>query len=187
MPKSKDDLTLKQQVFVDLVREQRAKGPENITDAAMVAFDVASRKNAKSMAHRLNRKPHIRELIEAEGSEVLPPRSILETIRSAMDADRPDLVTRDGQVIPGGPDHRIRLKAADIALKVLDGYPTKQEKPKEQHLHIHQTVLKELSEMPYDDLVGLIHTEAAVGDIIDTSLLDESEASQEEEEQPDQS
>ena len=185
MAKTKDDLTLKQQVFVDLVRQQRTQGPENITDAALAAFDTSSRKNAKTLAHRINRQPHIREMIEAEGPEILPSRSILETIRSAMDADRPDLVTRDGQIISGGPDHQVRLKAADIALKVLDGYPTKKEKPKEQHLHIHQTVLKELSDLPYEDLVGLIHAEAAVGDILDASLLDESEAHLEE--PPDQS
>ena len=68
----------------------------------------------------------------------------------------------------GVPNHGVRLRSADMILKLAGAYPRDKEISHDRdhrHLHIHQTVMKELSELPYDELVALIHREALMGEL----------------------
>jgi len=115
--------------------------------------------SAPSQAVRLNMaKPSIREAVDSLMDETgCDTKTTLQVIGNAMQADKPDFITRDGDVIEGGPDHRIRLDAAEKSLKLKGAYPKTEEKAQ---LHLHAHMVKELAEEhSFEELTHMMQIE----------------------------
>lgn len=64
------------------------------------------------------------------------PESIGKTLREAREAIRTEL-SRDGIPVDLGPDHRSRIQASDVLLKLMGGYP----KPGELELNAQNVLV----------------------------------------------
>ena len=153
--------TLKQRRFILAY----VKNGGNRTQAALEAYDTTYA-TARVIGCENLTKPNIKREIDRLTEAVsLSTRDCLRAIRDAFYATDKN----------GYPDHRTRLKAAVLAIKIRGGYPEKQVSHDHRHSHIHQTVMKELSEMPYDELVSLIHEETARGEILELEAEEDEE------------
>ena len=120
-------LTPKQRHFI----QAYVQNGGNATQAAWVAYDTEDYYTAKSIGCENLTKPYIRAEIDRLMEAVeLSTKDLLRAIKDALDAtDKNDY-----------PDHRLRLKAVVLALKLKGAYPrnrqTHQHQPQQ---HIHQT------------------------------------------------
>ena len=119
--------TLKQRRFIKAYVENGG----NATQAAWVAYDTEDYDTAKSIGCENLTKPYIRQEIDRLMEAVeLSTKDSLRAIKDAFSAT--DKSNR--------PDHRMRLKAAGLQLKLRGAYPQNRQthQPQPQQ-HIHQT------------------------------------------------
>jgi len=121
-------LTLKQRHFV----KAYVQNGGNATQAAWVAYDTEDYYTAKSIGCENLTKPYISEEIDRLMEAVeLSTKDSLRAIKDAFSAtDKNDY-----------PDHRMRLKAAVMLLKLKGAYPRDRQTPHQQQpqQHIHET------------------------------------------------
>ena len=139
--------TLKQQRFI---AEYVANGGNGV-QAALIAYETNDYNTANQIARDNLQKPTIQREIAKRAEKVgLNVEDALRTVKEGMDAE-------DSK---GNPQWGARLRASDMTLKLVGAYPKDKEVSHDhRHSHIHQTVIKELSEMPYDELVQMIEEE----------------------------
>jgi len=116
------------------VKEYVANGG-NGTKAALAVYDSGSRQNAYTISEYNLASVPVRRLIEEEMKRMgLTAADALRPIKEALEAKRVDKEGGETAL----PDHPTRLKAADMALNLMDAYPKKDEDaPKESHWHQH--------------------------------------------------
>jgi len=123
-------LTLKQLKFIQIYIETG-----NATKAAMTAYRCKNENVAGVFGSENLRKPKIACEIEKYRKEGgLSIQKAINAINDAYDAEK-----------KGGPDHNVRLRSADMTLKLADAYP-KNKEVSHRHAHLHQTMINELSE-----------------------------------------
>jgi len=122
----------------------------NATQAALQAYDCSSPSVARAVGCEVLAKPYVREEIQQVMDRVgLQTEDAVKTIKDALDADCQTIVVlgQDGTILSSAaqPDHKVRLKAADMTLKLADAYPREKEGPKQAqlHQHLHVRVLPE--------------------------------------------
>ena len=114
--------TLKQRRFI----KAYVQNGGNATQAAWVAYDTEDYDTAKSIGCENLTKPYIREEIDClmEAAE-LSTKDSLRAIKDAFSAtDKNDY-----------PDHRMRLKAAVMLLKLRGAYSRDKTHQPQQHVH----------------------------------------------------
>ncbi len=119
--------TLKQRRFI----KAYVQNGGNATQAAWVAYDTEDYYTAKSIGCENLTKPYIRQEIDRLMEAVeLSTKDILRAIGDALSAtDKNDR-----------PDHRMRLNAAVLALKLKGAYPQKRQSHQHQpQQDAHQT------------------------------------------------
>jgi len=128
-------LTLKQLKFIQIYIETG-----NATKAAMTAYRCKNENVAKSLGSENLTKPDIACEIDKYRKEGgLSIQKAINAINDAYDAEK------KGAGQASVPDHNVRLRSADMTLKLADAYP-KNKEVSHQHHHLHQTMINELSE-----------------------------------------
>jgi len=123
-------LTLKQLKFIQIYIETK-----NATKAAMTAYRCKNLRVAAVLGSENLTKPDIACEIEKYRKEGgLSIQKAINAINDAYDAEK-----------KGGPDHNVRLRSADMTLKLADAYPKNRE-VSHQHQHLHIKMINELSE-----------------------------------------
>jgi len=123
-------LTLKQLKFIQIYIETG-----NATKAAMTAYRCKNENVAAVLGSENLRKPNIACEIEKYRKEGgLSIQKAINAINDAYDAEK-----------KGGPDHNVRLRSADMTLKLADAYP-KNKEVSHRHAHLHMEMINELSE-----------------------------------------
>ncbi len=133
-------LTLKQLKFI-----QRYLETKNATQAAMEVYRCKNENVAAVLGSENLSKPKIACEIEKYRKEGgLSIQKAINAIDDAYDAEK-----------KGAPDHNVRLRSADMTLKLADAYPKNRE-VSHQHHHLYQTVIQEFSEKYSSDELGEI-------------------------------
>jgi len=128
-------LTLKQLKFVQLYIETG-----NATKAAMTAYRCKNENTAKSLGSENLTKPDIACEIEKYRKEGgLSIQKAINAINDGYDAEK------KGAGQAPVPDHNVRLRSADMTLKLADAYPRNKE-VSHRHAHLHLEMVKELAE-----------------------------------------
>ena len=123
-------LTLKQLKFIQIYIETG-----NATKAAMRVYNCKNENVAKSLGSENLTKPYIACEVEKYRKEGgLSIQKAINAINDGYDAEK-----------TGGPDHNVRLRSADMTLKLADAYP-KNKEVSHQHHHLYQTMINEFSE-----------------------------------------
>ena len=123
-------LTLKQLRFIQLYIETG-----NATKAAMETYRCKNENTAKSLGSENLTKPDIACEIEKYRKEGgLSIQKAINAINDAYDAEK-----------KGAPDHNVRLRSADMTLKLADAYPRNKE-VSHRHAHLHLEMVNELAE-----------------------------------------
>ncbi len=123
-------LTLKQLKFIQIYIETK-----NATKAAMTAYRCKNENVAAVLGSENLRKPNIACEIEKYRKEGgLSIQKAINAINDAYDAEK-----------KGAPDHNVRLRSADMTLKLADAYPKNRE-VSHRHAHLHMEMINELSE-----------------------------------------
>ena len=124
-------LKQKQKAFIaEYVRNGR-----NGVQAALKVYDTEDYNTANQIAIDNLQKPTIKREIEKQMNDTgLTVKKALNAINDAYDAEK-----------KGGPDHNVRLRSADMTLKLADAYPKNKEVP-HRHAHLHMEMINELSE-----------------------------------------
>ncbi len=123
-------LTLKQLKFIQIYLETK-----NATKAAMEVYRCKNLRVAAVLGSENLTKPDIACEIDKHRKEGgLSIQKAINAINDAYDAEK-----------KGGPDHNVRLRSADMTLKLADAYPKNRE-VSHQHNHLHQTMINKLSE-----------------------------------------
>ncbi len=123
-------LTLKQLKFIQIYIETG-----NATKAAMTAYRCKNLRVAAVLGSENLIKPDIACEIEKYRKEGgLSIQKAINAINDGYDAEK-----------KGDPDHAIRLRSADMTLKLADAYPKNREVSHHHH-HLHQTMIQEFSE-----------------------------------------
>lgn len=137
------DLTIKQQRFVAEYIDQDGNG----TQAALRAYDTDDATVANAIAVENLRKPSIQAALQAalEAEGIGPPK-VARVVYEALGADR-TVTTEKGEVLELGPDHNIRLRAADFWAKLVGAFPAAKREVKHAHLHARL----ELASLPLRD------------------------------------
>jgi len=133
-------LTLKQLKFVQLYIETG-----NATKAAMTAYRCKNENTAKSLGSENLTKPDIACEIEKYRKEGgLSIQKAINAINDAYNAEK-----------KGSPDHNVRLRSADMTLKLADAYPRNKE-VSHRHAHLHLEMVNELAEkFSFDELTEM--------------------------------
>ncbi|MDA2925527.1 terminase small subunit [Acidobacteria bacterium AH-259-L09] len=130
--------TPKQQHFIQAYAETGG----NATQAALQAYDTQDYDTAKAIGCENLTKPYIRQEIDKLMEKVqLKTEDALRAIKDGLEADKSKT----------GPDHPVRLRAADLTLKLHDAYPKKGE-VSHQHAHLHLAMINELSGLNMEEL-----------------------------------
>ncbi len=127
-------LTLKQLKFIQIYIETG-----NATKAAMTAYRCKNENVAKSLGSENLTKPDIACEIDKYRKE--GGLSIQKAINAINDGYAAEKKGASGE---GVPDHNVRLRSADMTLKLADAYPKNRE-VSHQHQHLHQTMIQEFS------------------------------------------
>ncbi len=137
-------LTLKQLKFIQIYIETG-----NATKAAMTAYRCKNENVAKSLGSENLTKPDIAcEIEKYRRKGGLSIQKAINAINDAYDAEK-----------KGGPDHNVRLRSADMTLKLADAYPKNRE-VSHQHRHLHQTMIQEFSEKySFEELTEMMKEE----------------------------
>ncbi len=128
-------LTLKQLKFIQIYIETG-----NATKAAMTVYNCKNENVAKSLGSENLTKPDIACEIEKYRKEGgLSIQKAINAINDAYDAEK------KGASGEGVPDHNVRLRSADMTLKLADAYPRNKE-VSHRHAHLHLEMVNELAE-----------------------------------------
>lgn len=140
-------LTLKQLKFVQLYIETG-----NATKAAMTAYRCKNENVAAVLGSENLRKPNIACEIEKYRKEGgLSIQKAINAIDDAYDAEK-----------KGSPDHNVRLRSADMTLKLANAYPSRAQEVHHKHSHLHLEMVNELSKLSFDELTRMMEKEAGV-------------------------
>jgi len=124
-------LKQKQKAFIAEYVENGGNGVQ----AALKVYDTEDYNTANQIAIDNLQKPTIMREIEKQMNDTgLTVKKALNAINDGYDAEK-----------KGSPDHNVRLRSADMTLKLADAYPKNRE-VSHQHQHLHQTLIQELSE-----------------------------------------
>jgi len=125
-------LKQKQKAFI---AEYVANG-RNGVQAALKVYDTEDYNTANQIARDNLQKPTIMREIEKHMTDTgLTVKKALNAINDGYDAEK-----------KGDPDHAIRLRSADMTLKLADAYPNRQQEVSHRHAHLHLEMVKELAE-----------------------------------------
>ncbi len=137
-------LTLKQLKFI-----QRYLETKNATQAAMEVYRCKNENVAAVLGSENLTKPDIACEIDKHRKEGgLSIQKAINAINDGYDAEK-----------KGAPDHNVRLRSADMTLKLADAYP-KNKEVSHRHAHLHLEMVKELSEKFTFDELGEMQKEA---------------------------
>ncbi len=137
-------LTLKQLKFIQIYIETG-----NATKAAMESYRCKNENVAAVLGHENLRKPNIACEIEKYRKEGgLSIQKAINAINDGYDAEK-----------KGAPDHNVRLRSADMTLKLANAYPKNRE-VSHQHHHLHQTMIQEFSEkFTFEEITEMMEEE----------------------------
>ena len=128
-------LTLKQLKFIQIYIETG-----NATKAAMHAYRCKNENVAAVLGTENLRKPKIAcEIDKYRQKGGLSIQKAINAIDEAYDAEK------KGAGQASVPDHNVRLRSADMTLKLADAYPRNKE-VSHRHAHLHLEMVKELAE-----------------------------------------
>ncbi|MDA2930620.1 terminase small subunit [Acidobacteria bacterium AH-259-O06] len=117
----------------------------NATQAALQAYDTQDYNTAKVIGCENLTKPYIRQEIDKLMRKVeLKAEDALRAIKDGLEADKSKT----------GPDHNIRLRAANTTLKLHGAFPTGKD-VSHQHAHLHlemMAMVDELSGLSIEEL-----------------------------------
>ena len=140
-------LTLKQLKFIQIYIESG-----NATKAAMEAYNCKNENVAKSLGSENLTKPDIACEIEKYRKEGgLSIQKAINAINDGYDAEK-----------KGAPDHNVRLRSADMTLKLANAYPSRAQEVHHRHSHLFLNMVKEFSKLPFDELTRMMEKEAGV-------------------------
>ena len=133
-------LTLKQLKFIQIYIETG-----NATKAAMTAYRCKNENVAKSLGSENLTKPDIAcEIDKCRKEGGLSIQKAINAINDGYDAEK-----------KGDPDHNVRLRSADMTLKLADAYPRNKE-VSHRHAHLHLEMVNELAEKyTFDELTEM--------------------------------
>ena len=145
-------LTLKQLKFIQIYIETG-----NATKAAMTVYNCKNENVAKSLGSENLTKPDIACEIDKYRKEGgLSIQKAINAINDGYDAEK------KGASGEGVPDHNVRLRSADMTLKLADAYPRNKE-VSHRHAHLHLKMVNELSEkFTFDELTQMMEKEAGI-------------------------
>ncbi len=137
-------LTLRQLKFIQIYIESG-----NATKAAMTAYRCKNENVAAVLGSENLIKPDIACEIEKYRKEGgLSIQKAINAINDGYDAER-----------KGAPDHNVRLRSADMTLKLADAYPRNKE-VSHRHAHLHLEMVNELAEkFSFDELTEMMEEE----------------------------
>jgi len=108
---------------------------QNGVQAALKVYDTEDYNTANQIAIDNLQKPTIKREIDKQMNDTgLTVKKALNAINDAYDAEK-----------KGAPDHNVRLRSADMTLKLADAYP-KNKEVSHRHAHLHMEMINELSE-----------------------------------------
>ncbi len=140
-------LTLKQLKFIQIYIETG-----NATKAAMEAYRCKNENVAAVLGSEKLRKPNIACEIEKYRKEGgLSIQKAINAIDDAYDAER-----------KGAPDHNVRLRSADMTLKLANAYPSRAQEVHHKHAHLHLKLQNELSKLSFEQLTEMMEKEAGL-------------------------
>ncbi len=151
-------LTLKQLKFIQIYIETG-----NATKAAMTAYRCKNENSAAVLGTENLRKPKIAFEIEKYRKEGgLSIQKAINAINDGYEAER-----------KGSPDHNVRLRSADMTLKLANAYPSRAQEVNHRHAHLHLKLQDELSKLSFEQLTEMMEKEAglAPGTDIDIHTL----------------
>ena len=139
-------LTLKQLKFIQIYFETG-----NATKAAMEAYRCKNLRVAAVLGSENLTKPDIACEIDKYRKEGgLSIKKAIRNINDAADAEK-----------KGEPDYNIRLRSADMTLKLGDCYPSRNKEVSHRHAHLH-LVVEELSKLSFEQLTEMMEKEAGL-------------------------
>ncbi len=138
-------LTLKQLKFIQIYIETG-----NATKAAMTAYRCKNENVAGVFGSENLRKPKIACEIEKYRKEgELSIQKAINAINDGYDAEK-----------KGAPDHNVRLRSADMTLKLADAYPSRAQEMNHKHAHLHAHMVKEFKEnYTFDEITEMMKEE----------------------------
>jgi len=154
-------LTLKQLKFIQIYIETG-----NATKAAMEAYRCKNENAAAVFGSENLRKPKIAcEIEKYRKKGGLSIQKAINAINDAYDAEK------GGQA--SVPDHNVRLRSADMTLKLANAYPSRAQEVHHRHSHLFLNMVEEFSKLPFDELTRMMEKEAGVapGEPIDIHAL----------------
>ncbi len=126
-------LTLKQLKFIQIYIETG-----NATKAAMRVYNCKNENVAKSLGSENLTKPDIACEIDKYRKEGgLSIQKAINAINDGYDAEK-----------KGAPDHNVRLRSADMTLKLANAYPSRAQEVHHRHSHLHLKMVEEFSKLP---------------------------------------
>ncbi len=129
-------LKLKQKAFI---AEYVANGGNGV-QAALKVYETEDYNTANQIARDNLQKPTIMREIEKQMNDTgLTVKKALNAINDGYDAEK------KGASGEGVPDHNVRLRSADMTLKLADAYPRNKE-VSHRHAHLHLEMVNELAE-----------------------------------------
>jgi len=138
-------LKQKQKAFI----AEYVRNGGNGVQAALTVYNTEDYNTANQIAIDNLQKPTIMREIEKQMNDTgLTVKKALNAINDGYDAEK-----------KGDPDHAIRLRSADMTLKLADAYPKNRE-VSHQHRHLHQTMIQEFSKKySFDELTEMMEEE----------------------------
>jgi len=138
-------LTLKQLKFIQIYLETG-----NATKAAMETYRCKNENVAAVLGSENLRKPKIACEIEKYRKEGgLSIQKAINAINDGYDAEK-----------KGAPDHNVRLRSADMTLKLANAYPSRQQEVSHRHAHLH--LQEELSKLSFEEITRMMEQEAGL-------------------------
>ena len=140
-------LTLKQLKFIQIYIETG-----NATKAAMETYRCKNENTAKSVGSENLTKPDIAcEIEKYRKKGGLSIQKAINAINDGYDAEK-----------KGAPDHNVRLRSADMTLKLANAYPSRAQEVHHRHSHLFLNMVEEYSKLPFDELTRMMEKEAGV-------------------------
>ena len=115
----------------------------NGVQAALKTYNTDDYNTANQIAIENLQKPIIsREIDRLMKKADLKPEHALRAIKDGLGANN-----------KGGPNHPVRLKAADMTLKLHDAYPRgKDVSHQHSHAHLHMAMINEISQLSWEEI-----------------------------------
>ncbi len=134
-------LKQKQKAFI----AEYVKNGGNGVQAALKVYNTEDYNTANQISRDNLQKPTIMREIEKQMNDTgLTVKKALNAINDGYDAEK-----------KGDPDHAIRLRSADMTLKLADAYPRNKE-VSHRHAHLHLEMVNELAEkFSFDELTEM--------------------------------